>query len=81
MQIVDLGEGENSISESTKLDEVAKKTTEIEKGQGSLKLISQALKNPFAPPIVVATLAKRKMFKVESLGTASKVISLTRKEG
>ena len=30
----------------------------------------------FAPPIVVATLAKRKMFSIESLGIASKVISI-----
>ena len=33
-------------------------------------------KNPFAPPITKATPAKRKMFSVESLGMASKVISI-----
>ena len=57
------------------MDEVVKKITEVEKSKEALKLIPQALKNPFASPTVVATPAKRKMFSVESLGIASKVIS------
>ena len=68
-QIVDLGEGGSSSSESIDLDEVAKKSTEVEKSK-------EVPKNPFAPPTAKATPAKRKMFSVESLGTACKVIGI-----
>ena len=47
---------------------MAKNTVEAEKRK-------EVPKNPFAPPTAKATPAKRKMFSVESLGTASKVIS------
>ena len=73
---MDLGEGGSSSSDSTNLDEVAKETVEAEKGKESSTLVSQAPKNPFASPTVATTPAKRKMFSVESLGTASKVISI-----
>ena len=69
IQIVDLGDGESSSSESTNSKEAMKKTTEVEKRK-------EVPKNPFAPPTVKATPAKRKMFSVESLGTTSKVISI-----
>ena len=69
IQIVDLGDGESSSSESTNSEEAEKKTIEVEKRK-------EVPKNPFAPPTAKATLAKRKMFSVESLGTTSKVISI-----
>ena len=56
------------------LDEETKKTTEVEKGQDSLKLVSQTLKNPFSLMERAATLVKKKMFNIDSLGIASKVI-------
>ncbi len=76
IQIVDLGDGKSSSSESTKSNEAVKKTPEMEKGQSSSKLIFQYLKNPFSSIAVIVTLAKRKMFNIESLGIASKVIGI-----
>ena len=63
-----MGDEENSSSESTDSEEAVKKTAEMEKSK-------EVPKNPFAPPTAKATPAKRKMFSVESLATASKVIS------
>ena len=63
-----MGDGESSSSDSTDLDEVEKKTTEAKKSK-------ETSKNLFSSPTVTTTRAKRKMFSVESLGIASKVIS------
>ena len=52
-----------------------KKTQEEEKAPGSSRLLSQDPKNPFSTTTTVATQVKKKMFSIESLGTASKVIS------
>ena len=71
---MDLSDGGSSDSESTKSDEAAKKTAEIEKGQESMKHVSQAQKNPFSLTMKEITPVKRKMFSIDSLGTASKVI-------
>ena len=74
MQIVDLRDGKSSNSESIEYDEATKRTSKVEKGQSSSKLISQAQKNPFSSTTMAITPVKKKMFSIESLGTASKVI-------
>ena len=66
VQVEDLGDGGSSDSESTESDEVAKKTVEIEKGQESSKLVSQAQKNPFSLTAKVITSVKRKIFLCNS---------------
>jgi hypothetical protein len=76
VQIVDLGDGESSSSESSESDGAAKDTKEAEKSQSSPKLVPQAPKNPFAPSTVAATPVKRKMFSIDSLGMASQVINM-----
>ena len=48
----------------------------MEKSQSSSRLLSQDLQNPFSTTMVVVTPAKKKMFSIESLGIASKVIGI-----
>ena len=74
IQIVDLGDGKSSSSESTKFDEATKKTQDVDKGQSSSKIISWDPKNPFFSTIMIVNLAIKKIFSIESLGSASKVI-------
>ena len=74
VQVVDLGDGGSSDSESTKSEEATKKNGDIEKGQESSQLVSQAQKNPFSLTTKIITLVKRKMFSIDSLGMTSKVI-------
>ena len=76
IQIVEIGDDQSSSSESTESDEATKKTQEEEKVLGSSRLLSQDLKNPFFATTAATTQVKRKMFSIESLGTASKVISI-----
>ena len=74
MQVADLIDGGSSESESIESDEATKKTSEVEKGQYSSKLISRAPKNPFSSTTKAITSIKGKMFRFDSLGTTSKVI-------
>lgn len=55
VQVVDLGDGGSSESESTTADEATKKTLEVDKGLDSSNLISQAPNNPFSsdPKIIL----------------------------
>ena len=69
-----IGDDKGSSSESTESDEVAKKTQEEEKAPSSSRLLSRDPKNPFSTTTMLVTPAKKKMFTIESLGTASKVI-------
>ena len=61
---------------STESNVATKKSSEVEKGQSSAKLISQDPKNPFSSTAMTITLVKKKMFSIESLGMASKVIGI-----
>jgi len=76
VQVVDLGDGGSSESESTESDEATKKASDAEKGPDSSKLVSQAPKNPFSLATKTLTPAKRKMFSIDALGTTSKVIDI-----
>ena len=76
IQIVEIGDENSSSSESTESNEVAKKTQEVEKVPSSSRLLSQDPKNPFFATTMVVTLVKKKMFSIESLGRASKVIGI-----
>ena len=51
-----------------------KKTQEVEKGPISSRILSQDPKSPFSETPMAVTLVKKKMFSIESLGAASKVI-------
>ena len=75
-QVVDLGYDGSKESESIESDEVTKKSTEIEKVPKASKIISQVLKNSFSSATKTFSLIKRKMFGVDTLGTASKVIDI-----
>ena len=57
-------------------EEATKKAQEEGKAPGSSRLLSQDSKNPFSTATVATTQVKRKMFTIESLGTASKIISI-----
>lgn len=74
VQVVDLGDEGSSDNESIKLDEATKKTSEVEKSQGASMLISHVPKNLFSSTVKEITLIKRKMFSIDSLRMASKVI-------
>ena len=76
MQVVDSRDGGSSDSESIELDEVAKKNTEIEKGQESSNPISQTQKNHVSLTTKEITPVKRKMFSIDSLGMTSKVVGI-----
>lgn len=74
VQVVDLGDGGSSESESAKFAEATKKTTKEEKCPESSKLTSQVLKNPFSSTTKTLTPIKRKMFSIDTLGTTSMMI-------
>ena len=76
VQIVEIRDDQSSSSEITEFDEATKKTQEEGKVSSSSRLLSQDLKNPFSMTTVAVTQVKRKMFSIESLGTASKIISI-----
>lgn len=71
---MDLVDGKCSTSESTKLDEEMRKTSKMEKGQASSRLISKDLKNTFSSTTIAMTQLKKKMFSIKLLETTSKVI-------
>ena len=76
VQIVEIGDEKSSSSESTESDEATRKTQEEKKAPSSSWLLSQDPKNPFSTTTMAVTQVKKKMFSIESLGTASQVISI-----
>jgi hypothetical protein len=76
IQVVEIGDEDSSSSEVTKSDKDAKEAQEEEKAPSSSRLLFQDPKNPFSAGTVAKTPMKKKMFSIESLGAASKVIGI-----
>lgn len=73
VEVVELGDGGISESESIESDETKKNTTKTKKGPKSSKLISQVPKNPFSSTIKTLTPIKINFFSIDTLRITSKV--------
>jgi len=76
IQIVEIGDGDTSSSESTESDKAVEGTQVEEKDPSSSRLLSHGSKNPFSVGTMVKTPTKKRMFSIESLGENSKVIGI-----
>jgi hypothetical protein len=76
IQVVEIGDGDTSSSESTESDKGVEKSQEEEKAPGSSRILFKDPKNPFSTRTMMKTPVKKKMFSIESLGAASKVIGI-----
>ena len=82
IQVVNLGDGGTSESESMESDEVKKEVSRVEKSckaekvSQASKIIPPTPKNPFSLAAKTMTPFRRKMFSVDTLGTLSQVIGI-----
>jgi hypothetical protein len=72
--VVEIGDEDSSSSESTEFDKGAEEAQEEGEVPSSSRLLFQDPKNPFSVGTVAETPMKKKMFIIELLGVASKVI-------
>lgn len=74
IQVVEIGDEDTSHSKSTESDKVEGEAQKEEETPSSSRILIKDSKNPFSVGNMVKTPVKKKMFIIESLGAASKII-------